>query len=155
MSLYLWIKTLHILSSGVLFGTGMGIAYFKWIVDRCGNVSAIRVMSEQVVIADWLFTSVAAVVQPVTGVALARLVGFPLFQGWIAYSLLLYVLIGIFWLPVVYLQIRMRTLAQVADRDGTALPDLYWRYCRLWFWLGVPAFGMLLAIFWLMVFKPS
>ena len=155
MNIYLWIKTLHILSAGVLFGTGLGIAYFKWAVDRSGHVGAIRVTSEKVVIADWIFTSVAVVVQPITGIALAQIAGFPLLEGWIGYSLLLYVLIGLCWLPVVFLQIRMRDLAKTADRDGMPLSDRYWRYCRTWHWLGVPAFSLLLIVYWLMVFKPG
>jgi len=155
VSLYLWIKWLHILSAGVLFGTGLGIAYFKWVVDRSGHLGAIRVTSEKVVMADWLFTSVAVVVQPVTGIALAWMAGFPLLEGWIGYTFLLYVLIGFCWLPVVWIQIRMRELVQAADRDGVPLSDRYWRYCRIWLWLGAPAFSLLLVIFWLMVFKPS
>jgi len=155
VNIYLWMKTLHILSAGVLFGTGLGIAYFKWAVDRSGHVGAIRVTSEKVVIADWIFTSVAVVVQPITGIALAQIAGFPLLEGWIGYSLLLYVLIGLCWLPVVFLQIRMRDLARTADRDGMPLPDRYWRYCRTWHWLGVPAFSLLLIVYWLMVFKPG
>ena len=155
MNIYLWIKTLHILSAGVLFGTGLGIAYFKWAVDRSGHVGAIRVTSEKVVIADWIFTSVAVVVQPITGIALAQIAGFPLLEGWIGYTLLLYVLIGLCWLPVVFLQIRMRDLARTADRDGMPLPDRYWQYCRTWLWLGIPAFSLLLIVYWLMVFKPG
>ena len=155
MSFYLWLKTVHILSAGVLFGTGLGIAYFKWIVDRTGHVSAIRITSEKVVTADWLFTSVAVVVQPVTGIMLARIGGYPLLEGWIGYTLVLYVLIVFCWLPVVWIQIRMRNLARAADRGGTPVPEVYWRYCRIWFWLGVPAFSLLLIVFWLMVFKPD
>ncbi len=155
MSLYLWIKTVHILSAAVLFGTGIGIAFFKWIVDRTGNVTTIRVMAEKVVLADWIFTAVAVVIQPITGIALAQVAGYPLFQGWVAYSLLLYVLIGLCWLPVVYLQIKMRDLAQAADRHGVALPPQYWHYSRIWFWLGVPGFSLVLLVFWVMVFKPN
>ena len=155
MSIYLWLKVLHILSAAVLFGTGLGIAYFKWTVDRTGDVSAIRVTSEKVVRADWCFTLVAAVVQPVTGVALALMAGLPLFSGWVSYALLLYVLIGLCWLPVVRLQIMMRDLAQSADSNGVPLPDVYWRHCRTWFWLGVPGFSLLVVVFCLMVFRPT
>jgi len=153
VNFYLWIKLLHVLSASVLFGTGMGIAYFKWIVDRSGHVGAIRIMSERVVVADWIFTSVAVVVQPLSGFALVRWAEFPM-QGWIIYALVLYVLIGICWLPVVRLQMQMRDLARRADDADQPLPELYWRYCRRWFWLGVPAFAMLLIVFWLMLFKP-
>lgn len=154
MNLYLWLKTLHIVSAAVLLGTGAGIAYFKWAVDRTGKVGAIRVTSQKVVVADWLFTSVAVVVQPITGIAMALMADLPLTSGWIGWALLLYVLIGCCWLPVVRIQIRMRDLAVAADLAGTALPDAYWRYARVWFWLGVPAFALVLITYALMVFRP-
>jgi uncharacterized membrane protein len=138
-----------------LFGTGLGIAFFKWTVDRTGNVSAIRITSDKVVLADWLFTMIAAVVQPVTGIALALMAGLPLLSGWVGYALLLYVLIGLCWLPVVRLQIMMRDLARTADSRGLPLPDAYWRHCRTWFRLGVPAFCLLLLVYCLMVFRPT
>jgi uncharacterized membrane protein len=151
---YLWLKVLHILSATVLFGTGLGIAFFKWITDRSGNVAAIRVVSERVVLADWLFTTPAVVLQAVTGVALARLAGFPLTSGWVFYAIVLYLVAGACWLPVVWLQIRMRDLARAAAAAGTPLEPRYWRYARIWFWLGVPAFTAIVAVFVLMVLKP-
>jgi uncharacterized membrane protein len=152
--LYTVIKVIHIVSATILFGTGLGIAFFKWIVDRSGNVTAIRVISERVVLADYLFTTPAIIVQAVTGVALASLVGFPLFKGWLAYAIILYLIAGACWLPVVWLQIRMRDLARRADAGGTALPQSYFAYARMWFWLGIPAFASLMVVFWLMVAKP-
>jgi uncharacterized membrane protein len=154
MNLYIGLKVVHVISSTILFGTGVGIAFFKWIVDRSGNVSAIRVVSERVVIADWLFTTPAIIVQAATGVALAKLAGFPLMHGWLVYAIALYLFAGTCWFPVVWLQMRMRDLARQADHDGKALPDLYHRYAHRWFWLGVPAFLSLLGVFWLMVAKP-
>ena len=155
MNAYLWVKTLHIVSSTVLFGTGLGIAFFKWITDRSGDVRAIRIASERVVLADWLFTTPAIVIQPASGVYLAVLLGYPLSQGWVAYAIALYVLAGACWIPVVWLQIQMRTLSREADLNGRPLPDVYYHYARCWFWLGVPAFISLVAIFWLMVAKPQ
>lgn len=155
MSLYLALKLIHILSSTVLFGLGLGTAWFKWTVDRSGNVHAIRVVSERVVIADWLFTTPAGVIQPATGIALALMVGFPLTSGWLLYALALYALAGACWLPVLWLQIRMRDIARDADRGNTPLPPTYWSYARMWFWLGVPGFGSLVIVFGLMVFKPA
>ncbi len=152
---YLAIKVLHIVCSTVLFGTGLGTAFFKWVVDRSGNVAAIRVVAERVVLADWLFTSPAIVIQALTGVALARLLGYPLTQGWVLAAIVLYVFAGACWIPVVVLQIRMRSLARAADLDDQPLPALYWTYARVWFWLGVPAFGAVLAVFFLMVAKPT
>jgi uncharacterized membrane protein len=155
VSTYLLIKLIHIVSSTVLFGTGLGTAYFKWIVDRSGNVAAIRVVSEKVVLADWLFTTPAVIVQPISGIALAKLAGYQLTNGWLAYALALYAIAGACWLVVVWLQIRMRALAREADAIGSALSDAYWHYSRAWFWLGVPAFLSVVTILGLMVFKPS
>lgn len=155
MSVYLLIKWLHILSSTILFGTGIGIAFFKWITDRSGDVRAIRLSNERTVLADWLFTTPAVIVQPVSGLALALLAGYPVMTGWVAWSLALYAVAGACWLPVVWLQLRMRGLARVADDTGAPLPSLYWRHARTWFWLGVPAFVALLGVYWLMVAKSA
>jgi uncharacterized membrane protein len=152
---YYWLKTVHILSSTILFGTGRGTAFFKWVTDRSGNVEAIRVVAERVVLADWIFTTPAIVVQAVTGVLLARIAGFPLSSGWVSYAIALYALTGACWIPVVWLQIEMRELARGAAAQRLPLADQYWRYARIWFWLGVPAFAAVVAIFWLMVFKPT
>ena len=154
MSLYLWLKTLHILSATVLFGTGLGIAYFKWTTDRSGDVRAIRVVNERVVIADWLFTTPAIIVQPITGIALAMEAGYPLFHGWLGISLLLYLAAGTCWIPVVWLQYRMRALARESDAAGVALDRRYRNCARLWFWLGVPAFLALIVVLYLMVARP-
>lgn len=155
MSMYLLVKWLHILSATIMFGTGIGIAFFKWITDRTGDVRAIRISSERTVLADWIFTTPSVIVQPLSGIALAHLAGYPLASGWVAWSILLYALAGGCWLPVLWLQLHMRALARTADDAGGALPALYWTYARIWFWLGVPAFVALLAVYWLMVAKPA
>jgi len=151
---YLWIKVLHVISATVLFGTGLGTAFFKVTADGSGNVEAMRVVGERVVWADWLFTTPAIVVQAVTGVALARIAGFPLFSGWVRAAIVLYCVAGACWLPVVWLQIRMRDLARAAEQAEADVGERYWRYARLWFWLGVPAFAAVLGVFALMVLKP-
>lgn len=152
---YFALKIVHVISATVLFGTGLGTAFFKWIVDRSGNLAAIRVVSERVVLADWLFTSPAVVVQPATGVALAAIPGFPVTHGWVAYGIALYAIAGMCWIPVVVLQIRMRDLARRAELAGTALEERYWRYARTWFWLGVPAFIAIVLAIGVMIVKPS
>jgi uncharacterized membrane protein len=152
---YVLLKAIHIVSSTILFGTGLGTAFFKWAVDRSGNVAAIRAVSERVVLADWLFTSPAILVQAITGVALAHLMGFSLTHGWVAYSIGLYCVAGLCWLPVVWLQMQMRDLARDSEARGVPLAPTYWTYARVWFWLGVPAFLALVVVFWLMVAKPS
>jgi len=154
LNTYLLLKWLHIVSSTVLFGTGIGIAFFKWMTDRTGDVRAIRLINERTVLADWLFTTPAVILQPVTGIWLAQLAGFPLFSGWVAYAIGLYLLAGACWLPVVYLQFRMRNLSRVADDGKTALHPQYRILARIWFLLGFPAFLALVVVYWLMVFKP-
>jgi uncharacterized membrane protein len=106
-------------------------------------------------LADWIFTTPAVILQPITGIGLAYVTGYPMLSGWIVYSLLLYFIAGSCWLPVVWLQIRMCQIAREADRENTSLPALYWRYRNIWFWLGIPAFSALLIVFWLMVTKPA
>jgi uncharacterized membrane protein len=154
VSSYLVLKAIHIVSAAVLLGTGLGIAFFKWITDRTGNAAAIRVVSEKVVLADWLFTLPAIIVQLLTGVWLARLLRYPVSHGWLAWSLALFCLAGLCWIPVVWLQIRMRDLARASERAGDPLPADYRWYARLWLWLGVPAFSAVVLVFWIMVAKP-
>jgi uncharacterized membrane protein len=153
--LYLWLKWAHIVSSTVLFGMGAGIAFFFLRAQRTGDVRVIAAVGREVVIADAIFTASAVILQPLTGFAMAVLAGFPLFVGWLRWSIVLYVLIGACWLPVVGLQIRMRNLAIRAAEEGTSLPAAYFRCYRWWFALGWPAFIGVLIVFYLMVAKPG
>jgi uncharacterized membrane protein len=152
---YFVIKAIHVVSAAVLFGTGLGIAFFKWIADRTGSVLAIRVVSEKVVLADWLFTLPAIIVQALTGFALARLTGYPLSHGWLAWSIALFILAGACWIPVLWLQVRMRSLARTSELEGLPVGAAYRTYARVWFWLGIPAFAAVLLVFWMMVVKPG
>lgn len=151
---YLLLKWLHVLSSTLLFGTGLGTAFHGWMATRSGNPQAMAVTGRSVVIADWIFTTPAVIAQPVTGLLLAQRAGFGLQDSWLVASVALYLLVGACWLPVVWLQIRMRRLAEAAAADGTPLPDLYHRHARLWFALGWPAFLGVIVVFWLMIAKP-
>ena len=151
---YVVVKWLHILSSTFLFGTGIGSAWYMLFANVSRDVRAIAVVAKYVVVADWLFTATTAVLQPLTGFYMIHLAGYPLHSKWIMWSLVLYVIAGACWLPVVWLQIRMRDMAAEAARAGGELPPLYWRYFRIWVTLVVPAFIAFVAIFWLMVAKP-
>ena len=156
MDLYLALKVLHVIGAAILFGTGIGIAFFLFRAERTESLPAIAATLRTVVVADYVFTATAAVAQPLTGFLLAYLGGYGLAQTWIWASLALYVLIGACWLPVVVLQIRMRDLAAQAVAAGAeAFPPRYYRLSRLWFWLGWPAFLSMLIIFWLMIAKPA
>ena len=151
---YLLLKTVHILSSTLLFGTGLGTAFHGWMANRSGVLAARRVVNRNVELADWLFTTPAVIVQPVTGVWLAQLAGYSLATPWLMAAIVLYVLVGACWLPVVAIQIRMRRIAE-ATPDGAELPRHYHRLARWWFALGWPAFIGVIIIFWLMVAKPE
>lgn len=153
--MYLLIKYSHILSMVLLFGTGLGSAFYKWMADNTGDINHIAVMNRHVVLADWLFTTPTVIIQPLTGIWMLHMTGIPLTTPWVAMSLALYLLAGLCWLPVVWLQIRMRTLANQAVANQTALSARYWHYTRLWFWLGVPAFIAMLLIVFIMVVKPT
>lgn len=151
----LLVKTIHILSAILLFGTGLGTAFHGMASNLSRDVRTIAVANRNVVIADWLFTTPTVLIQPASGLWLAHLQGWPLTTGWIVWSVVLYALAGICWLPVVWLQIRMRRMAELAAAEGTTLPSRYHRYFRVWFALGWPAFAAMIAIVALMVLKPD
>lgn len=153
MTGYLLLKYLHILSMVVLFGTGLGTAWYKWMADRTGDVQHIAIMNRHVVLADWLFTTPTVIFQPLSGLYLVYLLNLSLLTPWVAISLGLYMVAGLCWLPVVWLQLRMRDLASRAVSEQCELPAQYWHYARIWFWLGVPAFIAMILIVFLMVFK--
>ncbi|WP_343226471.1 DUF2269 family protein [Pseudomarimonas salicorniae] len=152
---YLLVKWIHVLSSTLLFGTGLGIAYFCWTAHRGGDARVIAATAKQVVVADALFTAPAVLVQFGTGLWLMHRLGIGFDPYWIRAALVLFVLVGACWLPVVWLQWRAARLARHAVETGGALPAEYFRLMRWWFALGWPAFISVLAIFWLMVAKPG
>ncbi|HEX8442812.1 MAG TPA: DUF2269 domain-containing protein [Allosphingosinicella sp.] len=155
MTAYYVLKFLHVIGATVLLGTGAGIAFFMLMAHRSGDVALIAGTARIVVVADYLFTASAVVLQPVTGLLLAREVGYSLGEGWIVASIALYLFTGAFWLPVVWMQLRIRDLAQAAAASGEPLPPQYHRLFRRWFLFGFPAFGAVLLIFWLMITRPE
>lgn len=152
---YLIVKWLHILASTLLFGTGIGSAWYLLFAVLSKNVQAIAVVTRILVVTDWLFTGATMIAQPLTGYYLVHLAGFPLHTPWLYWSMVLFVVALLCWLPVVWLQIRMRDLAAGAVAQGTPLPPLFWRHFRAWIALGIPAFAAFVAVFYLMVLKPS
>lgn len=152
---YLWMKWLHILSSTVLFGTGIGTAFQMWFAHLRGDVRGIAIVTRNVVLADWLFTLPAGILQPITGLALAMQTGLDLTASWLVVTYALYVLAFVCWVPVVVLQIRVRDLAAHAFAAEQPLPPTYHRAMRLWFTLGWPAFIALIVVYLLMVARPD
>jgi uncharacterized membrane protein len=135
----------------LLFGTGLGTAFHFWFTCRRGNAVAVAASARATVVADYAFTLPAAIVQPLTGLLLARIAGYPLGSGWLVATYALYALAAACWIPVVFLQLRMRDLAAARARQGLDLGDGFRRLYRAWFWLGWPAFLSMVAILWLMV----
>ena len=150
----LLIKALHILSGAILFGTGLGIAFFMLMAHRTRDPRIQAAVGRMVVIADMAFTASAVLIQPVTGLILVRSEGFSLTESWLEASYVLYLLVGACWLPVVWVQWKMTRLARDAAEAGEGLPATYDRLFRIWFLLGWPAFAGVVAIYVLMVTKP-
>lgn len=155
MTYYFLLKYLHILGATILLGTGVGIAFFMLMAHLSRDAAFIARTADVVVQADVVFTATAVVAQPLTGYLLVRDTGAALADCWVLVSLILYLIAGIFWLPVVWMQIRMRDLAAAAASAGCPLPLDYQRLFRLWFAFGIPGFGSVLVIMWLMIAKPS
>jgi uncharacterized membrane protein len=153
--LELALKLVHVLGAAVLFGTGLGIAFFMWMAHRTDDARIIAATGRVVVIADTVFTASAVVVQPLTGAVLAWSLGYSLWTSWIVVSLALYLFVGLCWLPVVWIQLRLRDLARAAAVQGGALSDDYRRLFAIWYVLGWPAFIGVIAIFALMVWRPQ
>lgn len=155
MDEWIWaVRWLHIVGACVLLGTGAGIAFFMVMAHRTSNPAMIAHTAAIVVIADMVFTASAAILQPITGLALAHAHGWAIDEGWILASIGLYLFVGVFWLPVVWIQIRLRNEARIAAFEGISLSARYHRLYRIWFFCGFPAFIAMLAIVWLMIVKP-
>jgi uncharacterized membrane protein len=155
MDLYVILKLAHVIGACVLFGTGLGIAFFMWMANRTADPAVIAATARIVVVADALFTATSVIAQPATGAALAHIAAIPLLTPWIEWSLVLYLLIGACWLPVVWIQIKLHNLAIEARDSGKLLSMEYHRLFRVWFMLGWPAFAGVIIVFVLMIMKPS
>jgi len=155
MTLYFIVKYVHVLGAIVILGTGGGIAFFMLMAHRSGDAAFIARTAATVVMADMLFTATAVVLQPITGGLLMALSNTALTEHWLITALGLYAVAGLFWIPVVFMQIEMRDLARVAAAQNTPLPPRYAMLYRTWFIFGIPGFGSVMAILWLMIAKPS
>jgi uncharacterized membrane protein len=153
MDLYSIIKTIHIISSTILFGTGLGTAFFFFRSHFTDNLHEKFYAARTTVLADYLFTAPAVILQPLTGLWLVREGGFDPSASWLMWTYGLYILAGLCWLPVVWIQIRLKRMLKTALDAGTPLPESYYRLFRLWFLLGWPAFLSLVVVFFLMVIK--
>jgi uncharacterized membrane protein len=152
--LYLAIEYLHVLGAILILGTGTGIAFFMLMAHRSRDATFIARTAEVVVIADFIFTLSAVMLQPVTGGLLMWLSSTSITEGWLMTSLVLYAVAGVFWVPVIFMQIEMRDLAQAASASGAPLPHRYFALFRRWFLFGIPGFGSVMTILWLMIAKP-
>ena len=154
MTPYFFIKYLHVLGAIVITGTGTGIAFFMLMAHRSGNAAFIARTAATVVIADMLFTLTAVLLQPVSGGVLMMLSSTAFTERWLTTSLGLYAVAGLFWVPVIFMQMEMRDLAREAAVKSQPLPLRYFALYRRWFLFGIPGFGSVMAILWLMIAKP-
>ena len=154
MSTYLLLKWLHIISSVALVGVGFGSAFYLFYINRTRNITAIAEVSKLVVRADYWFTAPAVLIQPITGFAMVAMAGYSYTEAWLLGTYALFILAGICWLPVVWIQIQMAKIA-AENINNKTLPGNYWRYARIWQRLGMIAFPAMLIIYGLMVFKPT
>ncbi len=155
MTLYFLIKYIHVLGAIVILGTGTGIAFFMLMAHRSGDAAFIARTAGTVVLADALFTATAVILQPVSGALLMVLSATALTERWLSASLVLYVVAGLFWIPVIFMQIEMRDLARAAATQQGPLPLRYFALFHRWFIFGIPGFGSVMAILWLMIAKPQ
>lgn len=153
--IFLSLKLIHIISAIILFGLGCGTVFFKMMADHSGNHAAIAITSKHVVLADWWFTTPTVIIQPLTGILMAEQLAMSLTDAWLLQTIALYTLTGVCWIPVVYLQIRMRDIAVNSLSEKQPLPEQYHYYSKIWMWLGVPAFFAMLTITTLMVFHST
>ena len=154
MDLYLIIKTIHVISSTILFGTGIGIAFFMLRSHFTDNIHEKLYAARNTVLADYLFTVPAVFIQPVTGIWLIWQGGYDWMDLWLSATYVIYVIAGLCWLPVVWIQIQLKNMAAHAVETSEVLPERYYRLFKIWFILGWPAFIGLIVVFFLMVFKP-
>lgn len=155
MTAYFLVKYLHVIGAIVILGTGAGIAFFMLMAHRSGDAAFIARTAATVVIADMLFTLTAVILQPVSGGFLMMLSSTSFAERWLSASLMLYALAGVFWIPVIFMQIEMRDLASAAAVTGQPLPPRYFALFRRWVWFGIPGFGSVMIMLWLMIAKPE
>ena len=151
---YLLIEWIHIINSTILFGTGIGSAFYMFMANRRKDIASIYFATRHVVIADWIFTTPSVIVQLATGLWLMHLGGYSLTDSWIMWGLILYFFAGACWLPVVWMQVKMRDMAKHSMETGESLPEHYWKMDRWWTILGSLAFPAVVVVFYLMVIKP-
>ncbi|MBN8520656.1 MAG: DUF2269 domain-containing protein [Alphaproteobacteria bacterium] len=154
MDWYFIIKTLHVISSTILFGTGIGIAFFMLRSHFTDNIHEKFYAARNTVLADYLFTLPAVIIQPITGFWLIWQGGHGWMDLWLSATYAIYIIAGLCWLPVVWIQIQLKNMLAQAVASGTELPERYYRLFKIWFFLGWPAFIGLVIVFFLMVMKP-
>ena len=154
MTLYFLVKYLHVLGAIVILGTGSGIAFYMLMAHLGRDAAFIARTAATVVTADMLFTLTAVILQPVTGGILMELSSTSFAERWLVTSLALYAVAGLFWIPVIFMQIEMRDLARKAEAQAEPLPPRYFALFRRWFLFGIPGFGSVMIILWLMIAKP-
>lgn len=150
---YLLIKLIHIIAAVVVAGTGAGIAFFMFMAVRSKNTQAIKITARHVVVADWIFTAPAVVIQLVSGLYLMNILNYSFTSIWFMVVIGLFTLIGLCWLPVIVIQYKLRDLATNESFNAYS-SNRFRQLFKYWILLGIPAFTAIIMVFWLMVYKP-
>ena len=148
------IRLLHIVSSALMFGVGIGAFWFMLTAARSGSPAAIAVTTRNAVRAEWFIAAPVALIQPTTGYLLMLQLGYSLHTSWFAAVATLYIFAGMCWVYLVKAELQMRDVAG-AYSAATVLPAEFGPLFRRWTWLALGAFAGVLAIFCLMVFRPG
>jgi uncharacterized membrane protein len=154
MNIYLVVKTIHVISSTILFGTGIGIAFFMLRSYYTDNMHQKLFAAKETVIADFIFTFPAGITQVVSGIWLVWNSGYQWSDLWLTTTYIIYIIAGVCWLPVVWIQVKLRNIVADSAANQTQLPPTYFKLFRIWFLLGWPAFTGLVVIFFMMIAKP-
>jgi len=148
------IRLLHIVSSALMFGVGLGAFWFMVTAARSGSPAAVAITTRNAVRAEWFIAAPVALIQPTTGYLLMVQLGYPLHSTWFYAVATLYIIAGMCWVYLVKAELKMRGLA-AAHSASIALPDEFGVLFRRWTWLALGSFAGVLGIFWLMVFRPG
>lgn len=146
---YLTLKIIHILSATIMIGTGLGSAFYLFVSYKTALFTTVKDVLKIVIIADLIFTTPSVIVQLVTGLMLADRLNLTNTRWyWVVLSISFLVLV--LWLGAVVIQYRLKRIII----DKKSLPALFDKLMSIWFYLGVPSFGLAIFLYYLMIYKP-
>ena len=154
MSRNAWLM-LHLLGVVIFLGNIVVTAVWKMLADRTRDPAVVAYAQRLVTVTDIAFTATGAALILVAGQVMAEDFGGIFGPLWLTVGWSLFVASGVIWLTIlVPIQVMQSRLARTF-RDGTEIPERYWRLSRLWAVVGTVATVLPLANLYFMVFKPG